>query len=75
VGIHRLALAGASYVDISEQIGNKESFIRREFYQKASKPEAEIYFSLTPARVQVTPSGRLWPRMMPPPGPAGQKAG
>ena len=55
---YRLALAGASYVEISEQIGNKESFMRREFYQKASKPEGEIYFSLTPARVQVTPSGR-----------------
>lgn len=49
---YRLALDGASYVEISDEVGNSEQFLRTHFYRKASTAEAKRYFALTPAAVE-----------------------
>lgn len=48
---YRLALTGASYAHISDEAGATERLLRSEYYRKASKDEAERYFSLKPNRV------------------------
>jgi len=48
---YRLALTGASYAHVSDEEGTTERLLRSEYYRKASKDDAERYFSLKPASV------------------------
>ncbi len=48
---YRLALTGVSYANISDESGTTERLLRSEYYRKASKEEAERYFSLKPNSV------------------------
>ena len=48
---YRLALTGVSYAHVSEEAGTTEQLIRSEYYRKATKEEAQRYFSLKPNRV------------------------
>jgi len=47
---YRLALTGASYAHVSDEAGATERLLRSEYYSKASKEDAEKYFSLKPTR-------------------------
>jgi integrase len=48
---YRLALPGASYAEVSNDVGNSELILRKFYAQRASRAEAQRYFSLTPNRL------------------------
>lgn len=48
---YRLALPNASYMEIARDVGNSELIIRKFYAQRASRADAQRYFSLTPSRV------------------------
>jgi hypothetical protein len=48
---YRIRLAGASYADVSEEVGNSEEILRAVYVQRTSRAEARAYFALTPAAV------------------------
>jgi len=48
---YRIALSGASYAHVSDEAGTTGRLLRSEYYRKASKEDAERYFSLKPASV------------------------
>ena len=48
---YRLALTGASYAHVSDEAGATGRLLRSEYYRKASKEDAERYFSLIEARI------------------------
>lgn len=48
---YRLALPGASYAVVSNDVGNSEHILRKFYVQRATRADAEHYFSLKPSRV------------------------
>lgn len=71
---YRVALAGASFREVSDEIGNTETFIRSHFYRKATPEDARRYFGLAPrvvrskSRPPVEDQGVAAPRCDPPDG-------
>lgn len=48
---YRVALDGASYVELTDEVGTSEVFLRTKFYRKASRADALRYFALSPSIV------------------------
>ena len=44
----RLALPGASFAAVANDVGNSEYLIRRHYYQKVTAAAAAEYFRITP---------------------------
>jgi hypothetical protein len=51
---YRMALTGVSYAHVAEDSGTTENLLRTEYYRKATKEEAERYFSLTPKSLLIS---------------------
>lgn len=47
----RLALPGASFATVANEVGNSEYNIRLHYFQKVSQEQAEAFFGLTPDKV------------------------
>ncbi len=45
---YRLASAQASYVELSNEVGNSEAMIRKHYARHVTRRDAEAYFALTP---------------------------
>jgi site-specific recombinase XerD len=48
---YQLATAGASYADVSREVGNSEAMLRKNYERRVSRDDAKEYFSLKPGRV------------------------
>lgn len=48
---HRLALPGAGFAEVSDEVGNSEEIMRKYYYRRVSRGDALAYFALTPVKV------------------------